>query len=76
MTHPDPVAIDALLPQTQCAQCGYAGCMPYAEAIADGRAAINQCAPGGDEGIRALAELLRGRIHGLTPGAGCARRES
>jgi electron transport complex protein RnfB len=44
----DPIAIDALLPQTQCTQCGYAGCLPYAQAIASGAAAINQCPPGGD----------------------------
>ena len=49
--------IDALLPQTQCAKCGYPGCRPYAEAIAAGRAGINQCPPGGDAGIRALARL-------------------
>ena len=53
----DPAAIDAVLPQTQCTQCGYAGCLPYAEAIAAGTARINQCPPGGDEGIRALAAL-------------------
>ncbi len=50
--------IDALLPQTQCAQCGYPGCRPYAEALAGGRADINQCPPGGDAVIRALADLL------------------
>jgi electron transport complex protein RnfB len=50
--------IDALLPQTQCAKCGYPGCRPYAEAIASGSAGINQCPPGGDAGIRALARLL------------------
>ena len=56
----DPVVdqIDALLPQTQCGQCTYAGCRPYAEAIAAGEAPINQCPPGGDTGIRALADLL------------------
>ncbi len=56
----DPVVdqIDALLPQTQCGQCGYAGCHPYAEAIAKGEADINQCPPGGETVIRALAELL------------------
>ena len=53
-----PEAIDALLPQTQCRQCGYAGCRPYAEAIAAGSAAINQCPPGGEETIRDLAALL------------------
>ncbi|PTU66173.1 electron transport complex subunit RsxB [Chromobacterium sp. Panama] len=50
--------IDALLPQTQCGQCSHAGCRPYAEALADGRDPINRCPPGGDDGIRALAELL------------------
>ena len=50
--------IDALLPQTQCTQCGYQGCMPYAEAIAAGEAEINRCPPGGDAGIEALAALL------------------
>ena len=49
--------IDALLPQTQCTQCGYAGCRPYAEAIAQADAAINRCPPGGDAGIAALAAL-------------------
>jgi electron transport complex protein RnfB len=56
---PDLVArIDALLPQTQCRLCGYSGCRPYAEAIAAGRAGINQCPPGGDGGARDLASLL------------------
>ncbi|RDS79859.1 RnfABCDGE type electron transport complex subunit B [Dyella monticola] len=50
--------IDALLPQTQCEQCGYHGCRPYAEAIAKGDAPINQCPPGGSEGIVQLAALL------------------
>lgn len=50
--------IDALLPQTQCAQCRYPGCRPYAEAIARGEAGIDQCPPGGDTTVRALAELL------------------
>jgi len=50
--------IDAILPQTQCGQCGYPGCKPYATAIAAGEADINQCPPGGEEGIRKLAELL------------------
>jgi len=56
----DPVAdrIDTLLPQTQCGQCGYPGCRPYAEAIAKGEVAINQCAPGGETVILALADLL------------------
>lgn len=54
--------IDALLPQTQCGKCGFSGCRPYAEAIAEGRADINQCPPGGQEGIEKLAQLL-----GVTP---------
>ena len=56
----DPVVdqIDALLPQTQCGQCTYAGCRPYAEAMAAGEADINQCPPGGASTILALADLL------------------
>ena len=50
--------IDALLPQTQCTRCGYAGCRPYAAAIAAGEAQINQCPPGGKATIEALARLL------------------
>ncbi len=56
----DPVVdqIDRILPQTQCGQCGYPGCRPYAEAIAAGEADINQCPPGGETVILALADLL------------------
>jgi electron transport complex protein RnfB len=56
----DPIVdqIDAVLPQTQCGQCGFAGCRPYAEAIAAGEAEINRCPPGGEAGIQALADLL------------------
>ncbi len=56
----DPIAdqIDSLLPQTQCGQCAYAGCRPYAEAIAAGEAEINRCPPGGETTMIALAELL------------------
>ena len=50
--------IDDLLPQTQCRRCGYDGCRPYAEAIADGDANINRCPPGGDTTLHALAKLL------------------
>lgn len=55
----DPVVeqIDALLPQTQCGQCGYPGCRPYAEAIANGDE-INKCPPGGEATIHNLANLL------------------
>ncbi|MEJ2129494.1 MAG: electron transport complex subunit RsxB [Woeseiaceae bacterium] len=50
--------VNEQLPQTQCAQCGYPGCRPYAEAVVSGSAAINLCPPGGDETIRRLAALL------------------
>lgn len=50
--------VNELLPQTQCAQCGYPGCRPYAAAVVDGSAAINLCPPGGDDTIRRLARLL------------------
>lgn len=50
--------IDALLPQTQCGKCNYAGCRPYAEAIAVEEAEINRCPPGGQAGVAALARLL------------------
>ena len=55
----DPLVerIDNLLPQTQCGQCGYPGCRPYAEAIAGGDA-INKCPPGGQNTINSLADLL------------------
>lgn len=61
--------IDALLPQTQCTKCGYAGCRPYAEAIAGG-AAINQCSPGGAAGIAKIAALLQRPILPLNPANG------
>ncbi|MBS1191631.1 MAG: Electron transport complex, RnfABCDGE type, subunit [Rhodocyclaceae bacterium] len=56
----DPLVekIESLLPQTQCGQCGYPGCRPYAEAISKGEAEINLCPPGGAEGVRKLADLL------------------
>jgi electron transport complex protein RnfB len=56
----DPLVeqIDAILPQTQCGQCGYPGCKPYATAIANGEADINQCPPGGEAGVKMLADLL------------------
>lgn len=70
----DPIVeqIDAVLPQTQCAQCGYPGCKPYAEAIANGEAEINQCPPGGDDGIKALADLLGREVISLNPENGSA----
>lgn len=50
--------IDALLPQTQCRRCGEDGCRPYAQAVADGRASINRCPPGGPSTLAAIAALL------------------
>jgi len=59
--------IDALLPQTQCGQCGFPGCKPYATAIANGEADINQCPPGGETAIIALADLLGREPKPLNP---------
>jgi electron transport complex protein RnfB len=58
-TEGNPIAdqINDILPQTQCGQCGFPGCRPYAEAIANGED-INKCPPGGEAGIQALADLL------------------
>jgi len=55
----DPIVdqIDEILPQTQCGQCGYPGCRPYAQAIADGDD-INKCPPGGEATIKQLADLM------------------
>ena len=50
--------LDALLPQTQCTRCGYPDCRSYADALAAGDAKLNQCPPGGAEGIRRLAREL------------------
>ncbi|MCX7555378.1 Rnf electron transport complex subunit RnfB [Xanthomonadaceae bacterium JHOS43] len=50
--------IDELLPQTQCGQCGFGGCLPYAQELANDTAPINRCPPGGERGIVALAALL------------------
>ena len=49
--------IDAVLPQTQCRQCGYDGCRPYATAIATGTANIDRCPPGGDIGVDKLSRV-------------------
>jgi electron transport complex protein RnfB len=62
--------VNELLPQSQCAQCGYPGCRPYAAAILAGEAPINRCAPGGDETISALARLLERAPLPLDPDSG------
>lgn len=56
----DPIVeqIDALLPQSQCGQCTYPGCRPYAEAVANSGEMINKCAPGGEQTMLKLAALL------------------
>ena len=71
--------LDAVLPQTQCGQCGYPGCRPYAQAIAAGEADINQCPPGGEAGVQALAAVVGvapkplDPSHGVTKDAQVAR---
>jgi len=65
--------LDAELPQTQCTQCGYAACRPYAEALASGKAQINQCPPGGKAVIRRLAALLQQPYQPLNPANGIER---
>lgn len=62
--------IDDALPQTQCTQCGYDGCAPYAHAIAFEHAPINQCPPGGASGIATLAEITGQAIIALNPDHG------
>ena len=56
----DPLAdtIDALLPQTQCGQCGYPGCRPYANAVAGGDVDVNHCVPGGERTMLSIADLM------------------
>ncbi len=63
-------AIDTLLPQTQCARCGFGGCAPYATAIAQGRADIDRCPPGGDATIAAIAALTGRLVRPLDPSCG------
>jgi electron transport complex protein RnfB len=69
-------SIDALLPQTQCAKCGYSGCLPYARAIAAGEADINRCPPGGAAGVRKLAALLGREAKPLNPANGTEQRRT
>ncbi len=60
----------AALPQTQCTRCGYPDCRAYAEGIASGEARINQCPPGGAEGIRRLAAITGQAVEALHPANG------
>ncbi len=66
-------ALELLLPQTQCTQCGYAGCRPYAEAIVTQAAPINRCPPGGAAGIAVLSAHTGQPIVPLDPEAGTER---
>ena len=74
----DPLVekIDAILPQTQCGQCGFPGCKPSATAIAAGEADINCCPPGGEDGIRKLAELLGREVKSLSAEHGVEKPKS
>jgi len=65
--------IDALLPQTQCRKCGFQGCLPYAQAISQNLADINQCPPGGEQGIALLANLLKVNVKPLDTDYGSER---
>ncbi len=65
--------VDDCLPQTQCRQCGYAGCKPYAVAIVDGEADINQCPPGGEAGVHQLAKLMGVQYKPLNPSHGAQK---
>jgi Na+-translocating ferredoxin:NAD+ oxidoreductase subunit B len=62
--------LNAALPQTQCTRCGYPDCAAYAAAIASGEAAINQCPPGGAEGVRRLAAITGLPVLPLNPANG------
>ena len=65
--------IEDVLPQTQCTKCGFDGCRPYAQAIADGAAEINQCPPGGAEGIARLSAVTGRKVIPLNPVNGLER---
>jgi electron transport complex protein RnfB len=65
--------IEDALPQTQCTKCGFDGCRPYAEAIAAGTAEINQCPPGGAEGIARLSSVTGRKVIPLNPVNGLER---
>jgi Na+-translocating ferredoxin:NAD+ oxidoreductase subunit B len=73
---PSAAALHALLPQTQCQRCGYPDCASYAQAIAHEGAAINQCPPGGDEGVARLAQLTGQAVIPLNPFHGQAQERT
>jgi Na+-translocating ferredoxin:NAD+ oxidoreductase subunit B len=63
-------SLNAVLPQTQCQRCGFAGCAPYAQAMAESRAAPNRCPPGGAPGVAALSKILGITATALDPSCG------
>jgi electron transport complex protein RnfB len=63
-------AIDTVLPQTQCTRCGYPDCNAYAQAIADSQAPINQCPPGGSDGIARISAVTGRPVIPLNPANG------
>jgi len=67
---PGAAELLAVLPQTQCTRCGYPDCAGYAQALHDGGADINQCPPGGAEGVQRLAELTGRPTKPLNPDNG------
>lgn len=66
--------VNALLPQQQCAQCGFPGCRPYAQAIIDQQVPINRCPPGGEDTIQALAHLLQRSAEAPDPAYGLQKQ--
>ncbi|UOD49612.1 electron transport complex subunit RsxB [Orrella daihaiensis] len=62
--------INRVLPQTQCTKCGFDGCEPYAQAMAEGLADINRCPPGGDAGVAKLSQMLNKPIKSIDPECG------
>jgi Na+-translocating ferredoxin:NAD+ oxidoreductase subunit B len=60
-------ALNQVLPQTQCTRCGYPSCLDYAQAVAAGQAPINQCPPGGLEGVKRLAAITGQPVLPLNP---------
>ncbi|MCC6195524.1 MAG: RnfABCDGE type electron transport complex subunit B [Burkholderiales bacterium] len=70
MTDSLAARIDAVLPQTQCTRCGFAGCAPYARALAAGEADLDRCPPGGDAVVSALADLTGLRAKSVDPACG------
>ena len=67
MMNPSPADLLAVLPHTQCTRCGFPDCAAYAQALVDGVAGINQCPPGGAEGVQRLALLTGKPVLPLNP---------